>query len=58
MFIYFTFNILEPIAGSAGQDHETEEVSFDESDLAALREFLGPEVILITVFSWFFSTLF
>ena len=38
------FLLLEPIAGSAGHDHQTEELSFDDADLEALREFLGPEV--------------
>jgi len=33
----------KPIAGSAGHDHQTEELSFDDADLEALREFLGPE---------------
>ena len=41
------FLSLEPIAGSAGHDHQTEELSFDDEDLKALREFLGPEVTLL-----------
>lgn len=33
----------KPIAGSVDHDHVTDDVSFDDADLDALKEFLGPE---------------